>query len=75
MPREVSRAVLAALLETAPATPPSSRASASMKRLTVDPEPTPITAPRGTYASAASATWRLSSSCVIACLQDRRASR
>ena len=45
-----SRAVLAALLDTAPAMrrSPSSRASASMKRLTVEPEPTPITAPGGT---------------------------
>ena len=42
--------MLAALLDTAPAMrrSPSSLASASMKRLTVDPEPTPITVPGGT---------------------------
>ena len=48
MPCAASRAELAALLETAPAMANFSVASASMKRLTVEPEPTPMTAPSGT---------------------------
>jgi hypothetical protein len=45
MPTLRRRALLASLLDTAPAMRSRSVASASMKQLTVEPLPTPITAP------------------------------
>ena len=45
MPSFRRRWVLASLLETAPATRSRSAASASMKKLTVEPVPTPMTEP------------------------------
>ena len=55
MPWARSRAVLASELETAPAMRFLSGASASMKKLTVEPVPTPITSPSRTNSIAASA--------------------
>ncbi len=66
MPILRRRALLASLLDTAPAMRSRIVASASMKQLTVEPLPTPITAPGTTYASAACPTITFSSSCVIA---------
>src|SRR3954470_21236743 len=64
MPCFFSRSALDSDAATAPSMRPLIVASASMKRLTVEPEPTPIT-PSWAYLRAAGATWRLSSSVFI----------
>src|SRR5689334_5995452 len=55
MPAAASRAVLACELETAPRGRLGRRASASMKRLTVEPVPIPMTASSATSSRAAAA--------------------
>ncbi len=61
MPCLFSRSALASDAATAPSMRPLIVASASMNRLTVEPEPTPIT-PSCAYFSAACATARFCSS-------------
>ena len=65
MPCARSRSLLFSELDTAPAMRPDIVANASMKWFTVEPVPTPTTAPAGTCSSAARPTSALSSSWVI----------
>ena len=73
MPWPCRRTVLALLLDTAPAMPSRSVASASMKWFTVDPVPTPMMLPGSTCVSAAWATMAFISSWVMTCPRVRAA--
>src|SRR5215813_10257715 len=55
MPAALRRALLASELDTARDTRPGCAASASMKKFTVEPVPTPMVAPAATSSSAACA--------------------
>src|SRR5262245_37155374 len=73
MPAACRRLVVAFELETAAATRRLSRESASMKRLTVEPVPTPIVVSGSMSCAAASATLRFASSWLMLLLQKERA--
>ena len=65
MPTFFSFAVVPSELETAPSICDLNSASISIRKFTVEPVPTPKTDKPLTYCKAASATFFLSSSCVI----------
>src|SRR3982751_1065499 len=69
MPWPLSSFVLCSELDTAPSMRDFMRASASMKKATVEPVPTPTMAPSCTYSAALSPERRLPSSFAIVLLR------